>query len=597
MFPPLFSREAKRHGSRCDAFSGGGATYSSAFLARRRDQIGAKSRRLPARYARRRGVAFVYTALGLTVALMVAAVVVDVGLLYQRKAAMQRAADSAALAGAFALANSGGVNDAYGAYIAAGRMAARPENGGYTKVSSLPGSFTSQYVANVGNSKFIVTYPAKDEKGLVHDNWFKVTLSRPEPALFSGMWPLGRSELGVTASAIAIYDKSADLEIKGTGVYGVAPGPVNLSVFGPNGRYSYGDCYSTRFLNDGSPNPRYNSNGYDFRIDVPATQRQTSVEIFDPDCYNANNLVDATWRNGQAVAIDEMRTRTGQGTIKDATTTQYKLYYDNGTPLNKADDIVIGTRSWGGNNDGDSDMKWVDAFNFDRGDPRFQVPNGNFHLNVLSTDGSSENGFDLRAGPKREATTTYETERYVSSQLHFKGTLSSRYRGYAPNSNSGIYYDIPAGPYDFYDPVYSERQVPKTTPAPDWDSNNGTRIIAEGHLPINFNVSGTVKMALGKIPPGAGGGTLTITKFDTDINSQSITYTCDKLPGKSWPGTLSTDGTFAVDKIKIPDSYRALTEAGTWYAEYVAGDQDTSVWDMSYTGNGPGNPGNVRLIR
>ncbi len=540
---------------------------------------------LPARASRRRGVAFVYTALGLAVALMVSAVVIDVGLLYQRKAAMQRAADSAALAGAYSLANFG---SPYNAYVAAGKMAERPENGGYTKVSSLPGSFTSSYVANVGNSKFVVTYPAVDEQGTQRNNWFKVTLSRPQSALFGGMWPLNRKEYDVSASATALYETLAPLEIKGSGTYGVAPGPVNLSLFGPNGRYSYGDPYSTKLLNNGNVNPGYNPKGYDFRVNVPFSQKMTTLEIFDPDCYNANGAIDAS-----ATAIDELRTRTGNGTIADATTTQYTLYYDNGTS-DPNDDVLIGSRSWGGDGAA-TDMKWIEAFRFDRNDPKYR--NGNFRLNIKSTAGSSENGFDLRAGPVREETTTYTTERYVSGQTHFKGTLSQPYSGYAPNSNSGIYYNLPKGPYDFYDPIYSERQKPIVTPAPEWNPNNGTSIQAEGHLPINFNVSGTIKMTLGKVPPTAGGGELIIRKFDTDINSKSITYSCDKIPGKTWPGTLASDGTFATDTIRIPDSYRNLAESGTWYAEYVAGNQDTSVWDMSYTGNGPGKPGQIKLVR
>ena len=529
-----------------------------------------QTRRLPARYARRRGVAFVYTALGLAVALMVAAIVIDVGLLYQRKASMQRAADSAALAGAYSLANFG---SPYQAYVAAGKMAERPENGGFTKVNSLPGSFTSSYVANVGNSKFIVTYPATDEQGIQHNNWFKVTLSKPEPSLFGGMWPLNRKEYGVTASAIALYETLAPLEIKGTGTYGVAPGPVNLSVFGPEGRYSYGDPYSTKRLNDGSTNVRYNPNGYDFRVNIPTTIKDALVEIFDPDCYNANGSANAS-----ADAIDELRTpqtatkNSTEGKPVDATTTEYTLYYDNGT-ADTRDDVRIGNPiSWGGDpnsaRDKATDMQWAEAFKFNRDD----YGDGNFRLNIRSTAGSSENGFDLRAGPERKEITTYTTERYISG-YYYPQYFGTRY------------------------PYYSERQVPTTTPAPFWDPNNGTSIQAEGHLPINFNINGVTKMALGKVPPEAGGGELIITKFDTDINSQNITYTCDKLPGKSWPGTLTTDGTFTTDTIKIPDSYRQLAEAGTWYAEYVAGNQDTSVWDMSYTGNGPGRPGKIKLIR
>ena len=512
---------------------------------------------VPRHARRRRGVAFVYTALGLTVALMVSAIVVDVGMLYQRKASMQRAADSAALAGAYTLANFG---TSYDAYVSAGKMAERPENGGYTSVKTLPGSFTSNYVANVGKSKFTVTYPATDEMGLQHNNWFKVTLSRPEPALFSGMWPLNRKDLGVTASATALYDTLAPLEIDGTGTYGVAPGTVNLSVFGPNGRYSYGDCYSTMYLNDGrTPNPNYNPKGYDFIVNVPSNQRNTSIEIFDPDCYNKNGIVDASITAG---AIDEFRTQSGVGQngTRDATTTKYSLYWDHGTST-PSDDVLIGTRSWG--YDSTTDMQWIDAFRFDRNN----YVGGNFRLNVTSTAGSSENGFDLRAGPARDATTTYQDEQYIS--------------GYDKKGR----------------PIYSTRQVPVVTPAPNFNPSNGTSIQAEGHLPINFNISGTTKMTLGKVPPQAGGSDLIIRKFDTDINSQSIVYTCDKLPGKSWPGTLTTDGAFTTDTLRIPDSYRDLAESGTWYAEYVAGLQDTSVWDMSYTGNGPGKPGQIRLVR
>ena len=543
------------------------------------------------RRSRRRGVAFVYTVLGLAVALMVAAIVIDIGMLYQRKAVMQSAADSAALAGAYTLANFG---TPYQAYISAGRMAERPENGGFTKVSSLPGSFTSNYVANVGNSKFTVSHPATDEAGVQHNNWFKVTISRPESSLFGGMWPLNRSNYAISASATALYDTLAPLEIKGTGVYGVAPGPVNLSVFGPNGRYSYGDCYSTKFLNDGvTDNPNYNPKGYDFRVNVPMTQNNTSVEIFDPDCYNNNGSINAS-----ATSIDELRTRTGNGTTADATTTKYTLYWDKGT-ANTADDEIVGTsRTWGAKVAGgeDTDMKWVNAFEFNRQ----TYPTGNFRLNVTSISGSSENGFDLRAGPKREATTTYVTETYVSGYQTYTGFTFFRLKGTLP---SGTTYDIPPGNYTFVDPkdpIYSERQVPKVNPAPDWNPNNGTSIQAVGHLPINFNISGTVKMALGKVPPQAGGGELIIRKFDTDINSVSIKYTCDKITGPQdggWYGTLSTDGAFATDTIRIPDAYRNLADSGTWYAEYVAGDQDTSVWDMSYTGVGDGSPGKIKLVR
>ena len=555
---------------------------SSIFTFRRAPAL--QSRRLQHR-SRRRGVAFVYTALGLAVALMMAAVVIDIGMLYQRKAAMQSAADPAALAGAYTLANFG---EPYDAYLKAGEMAARPENGGYTAIAPIPGNTSKNYVAQLGGTKFDTVYPAYDETGAQRNNWFQVTLSRPQSSIFGGMWPLNIGSYGVSVTATALYETLAPLEIKGTGTYGVAPGPVNLSLFGPAGRYSYGDAYSTEFLDDGrTRNPKYNSKGYDFRVSVPRNQGSSTLDIFDPDCYNANGAINAS-----ATAIDELRTRNGNGTIKDATTTRYSLYFDNNT-AKTSDDVLIGSREWGADG-ADSDMKWVEAFEFNRQ----AYGNGNFRLNVKSTAGSSENGFDLRVGPKREETTTTETERYITGYRRYKGYASQR-TTFTLADGSKV--TVPRGSnYDFYDssdPIFATRDKTVTTPAPPWDPNNGTAIQAIGHLPINFNVDGTIRMKLGKVPPKAGGADLIIRKFDTDVKAQSIIYTCDLLPGQSWKGTLSTDGTFATDRIRIPKSYRDLTTAGTWYAEYVAGNQDTSVWDMSYNGVGDGSPGSIKLVR
>ena len=216
------------------------------------------------------------------------------------------------------------------------------------------------------------------------------------------------------------------------------------------------------------------------------------------------------------------------GSVANATTTKFTLYADNGTPNNPNDDTQITTQSWGA--DSAADDEWVNFMTTNRRN----YPGQNFRLNVRSTAGSSENGFDLRVGPKRLTSLTP------------------------------------------FDPL------------------NGTTIAADGHLPMNFNTSGTVNIALGTLPVEAAGGTLDIRKFDTDVGAKSITYTCSTLPGKSWSGTLSGDGTFATDTINVPTSY---TTAGVWYASYTAGTGDTSVWDMSYSNSGPGRPGTIKLIR
>ena len=85
-----------------------------------------------------------------------------------------------------------------------------------------------------------------------------------------------------------------------------------------------------------------------------------------------------------------------------------------------------------------------------------------FRINVQSIEGSSENGFNLRAGP-------------------------------------------PLGRRE------------------EFNDENGTHIAGSGRLPINFNTSGTVRVQLGNVPAGAT--QITVDKFDTDVDSKSVVYT------------------------------------------------------------------------
>lgn len=454
---------------------------------------------------RRRGVVAVYTAFFMTVLLGVAAIVVDMGSLYRKRIIAQKSVDAAALAGAWQLAH-------FQTKTYADTMA--------RYYASLPANGT--YLDSVNGATVTIEYPAADESGVLRNNWYRVTVRRPEKDLFASAF---RPTAAVAATATAIYTTLAPISIKGLGTYGTAPGPVNLSVFGPNGKYSYGDCYSTQYLDDGTTkNPNYNPNGYDFLITVPKNMGNTELEIFDPDCYNPNGPDSG---NGQ---VDEYRKQNGDtGTVADATITQYALYDDHGTPNNPNDDgAPLYVKSYGA--DPTTDGKWV---NFYTGD-RSLLPNSNFRLNVVSTGGSSENGFDLRIGPAHTASQAF-------------------------------------------------------------DPNNGTAIAADGHLPMNFNQSGSVKIALGTLPVEAAGGTVEIRKFDTDVGATSITYSCSSLPGYTFPaGTLATNGNFATDTLQVPTSY---TTAGVWYAQYNAGVGDTSVWDMSYSNAGPGRPGTIKLIR
>src|SRR5688500_17023187 len=92
---------------------------------------------------------------------------------------------------------------------------------------------------------------------------------------------------------------------------------------------------------------------------------------------------------------------------------------------------------------------------------RTSYPSGQFRLNVVTISGSSENGFNLRAGPRTD--------------VEFK---------------------------------------------PD----NGTSVTATGYVPMNFNGGGNTTITLGTVPQAAAGKPLTIKKFDTDIQSQRVDY-------------------------------------------------------------------------
>ena len=264
-------------------------------------------------------------------------------------------------------------------------------------------------------------------------------------------------------------------------------------------------------------------------LDVPNGFTDTVVEIFDPDCHNAGGERFVQ----QGVRVDELRKPYNQNqndaiVPSDITTTRYTLYWDPVGTGNPATLQMIDQKSYG--DDSTTDMKWVPSFTFNRAN----YPGGSFLLNTTSLSGSSENAFNLRAGPPRA---------------------------------TGI----------------------------DFDPNNGTDITADGFLPMNFNGSGLSTITLGEVPVAAAGKQLSIRKFDTDVGSLNVDYTYVAPDGSiSAPirGQLSTNGEFFTDDIPLPLSY----PGGTWRATYSAGANDTSVWEMSYTGGSPGKPGGIKLV-
>jgi hypothetical protein len=435
------------------------------------------------------------------VSIGMASLVVDVGFIQRERARMQRAVDAAALAGAKQLPNED---------MSLIRARDLAMNNGYT------------------NGQDSVSVDGVRNPDGMHPGWYQVEISKPVNYFLAPI--MGYNNGVITVHAAASYTSPLPLCISGSsGQYGTN-GIMNLSCFGPYGYYSYGDCYSTRWLNNGSPNPYYNEDGYNFMLEVKDDYfakngtNQIGVQIFDPDCYNVGNANDA----GPG-KVDEIRSAPSSPHPQPSSnynTTRYQLFAPDDTPADFSDDTLIAEATWTPSMKS-SDMLWVTPTGWSFNLASYGY--GKYRINVLSTNGSSENGFNLRAG----------------NPAHFDGT---------------------------------------------WFPNNGTEITALGNLPINFNTSGTVNIDLGYIPAEAAGYNVYVNKFDTDVGAKSVTY-YDEF-GHTWPGILSGDGTFKLDTLQIPDGYGG----GRLFAQYAAGLQDTSVWELYFDGRLDSGPADLRLV-
>ncbi len=465
--------------------------------------------------ARRRGVSLYLFVLAFPMMIGVLGIVIDLGNLYTKRAQAQRAADAAAIAGAMDSGVTGGDMFAKARQYAALNGYDDGVNGARVDVSS------------------VVTQG---------DTELQVTVSRREavyfaPILEGFLRAIGQSQSAAqfsrNVSAQGAARTRVSLPLGLGGVYGVADpsqSPVNNSVFGPYANYNFGDAYSVKYLQDGSPNPRYNTTGGvgEYTLNVTSEYLRKypgdiALQIYDPDCYNGANGYDE---------IRPPNTKINpKPTGPQETKTVYELYAPGAaTPL--------ATASYGA--DPTADGKWVtpNGFSFT------PTMAGAYKIKVRTTDGSSENGFQLRAGPASGA---------GKPDAEWNQTYGDK-GGTAPN-------DVALG------------------------------IDANDHLQLNFTQSGKVKFRLGYVPKNQAGKTISVNKFDVDVGSTSIVYSCDTIPDK-FTGTLPQpgDGVWSTDDIKVPDSYTG----GNWYAEYTAGRGDSSTWTLSGSG---GDGREVRLIR
>ena len=448
-----------------------------------------------------KGTSLVWLALTIFIVMGILAIVIDIGILQNYRVQMQTAADAAALAGARKLPYE---NNAYQAAI--DMMA-------FYDIKNGEGGVEVECVRNPDG---------------VHSSWYKVQITKTSELYFAPA-AFDTKIAKVQVSATASYISSLPLYISSSlSQYGTN-GIQNLSCFGPYSRYTYGDAYSTLYLDDGTDNSRYNPLGYNFLVNVKPdyfTKNGTNdivFQVFDPDCWNIGNAQDA----GPG-KVDEIRDSPPavHNPSSKYTSTRYQLFAPDSTPVNYDDDSLIAEAIWTPGMIA-SDMEWTTPTGWSLNLGVYGY--GSYRINVKTIGGSSENGFNLRAG--------------------------------SPEACYGT-----------------------------WFPNNGTEIMAIGVLPINFNQSGVIAIDLGYIPPEAGGSTVFVTKFDTDVGAKSILYS-DTL-GHTWSGTLAGNGTFKTDQLTIPSGY-----AGSKLkAEFTSGAQDTSSWSLAFDGQLSWLPGELRLI-
>lgn len=454
----------------------------------------------------RRAQALILVAFSIITLLGFFAMIVDVALAFYQKTRMQAACDFAALAAAVTL----------------------PTGSGFAQQAALKYANANGFGNGQGGT--VVSFQEIAAGARV-----RVTITRPYQPLVAQVVGMRQFQIGAIATAefIALAPMSIDGNDQMNNIQ-------SLGLFGPYAKYGNGDPFSVKYMDNGQLNSSYQADGWNFNITVPASfSGNMKVAIFDPDCGNVGGAVDAG-----AGKLDEMRDppsypngSPGKAAkpagYNRATETVYKLYKPDNTPNDYTDDVLVATYSirdpiLSGPNQ--TDMKWVSpsGFTIDTS----TLGKGTYRLNVQTVNGSSENGFLLRAG--------------------------------SPSMN-------------FENPALTPTHQPLVIEAP-------------GYLPLNLNTGGNITPTLGTLPPNPTVPmTVYINKFDTE-GSGGITY---KLPnGTTVNGTRAGSNSFAQDSFVIP----AGGLGGPIKANYNGNALDTSMWSMWFTGVLTGTNQRARLV-
>ena len=269
-----------------------------------------------------RGAALPFIAIILVLLLGMAAFAVDLGWIYLSSSRVQRAADSAALAGVIHLPGDiTGVNT----HTVNGAQA-----NGYD-VGTLNGNPTGSGGADTLNWSQL------------DDNRLEVDLSSSIPTYFLRV--LGFDAISIQRTATAEYIKPVPLGspdpcfgIGNSGIEGedCSPSPNQrfwAAVSGPYTNKFNGDAYSTRWWSSSGWSPPDNSNtefrtnGYYLGIEVPAGVSDLDIDVYDAGFYDRGSFSFETGDRAQ---------NTGGGAD-----THFQFYLFDQTPLDPTDNTAV----------------------------------------------------------------------------------------------------------------------------------------------------------------------------------------------------------------------------------------------------------------
>jgi len=580
------------------------------------------------RRRRESGQTIVALALVLGSLMIVCALVIDVGSTHRVRTETQYVCDAGALAG---IAELVATRDPALARAKALEICRR--NGyavgqnGVTKIEAL--AFNHQWWPEEDPSKIDVA----------NSDRYQVTIHRELPQYIANIIGIGRTGTQQKAVAATLGEVPIDTDFGSTVGF---PDRANLSQFGPDAPYTFGDSYSTKRLDNGAPNPTYSPIGYEYDVVVPSDLQASSgssfvrIELYDPDTINRGTHVvkqPSTQRdtNGDPTepeqgGLDEIRHPPPNGNAdtspaqfpRNSTQTEFRIYDRTGRLIvsaqyGPASNTPFWTHRQAPATDpintappvsGDRaraqvavDLRWgtPQGFEFDT-----SLWPGPYKIQVQTIAGSSENGYGMRLSTRRA---------------------------------SGVAYD---------------KAVHGVT------NSSALAIYGRGKVPINFSVGDVTKIPIGNVPSGAQ--QVMITNFDTDVGAQTVNFSMSsydattgqgKYPvlfpvaapsnpssppanyvrdaGNNWysttkPGSLSANGTWATSSFNMPDpvivprtdgngnlvfnAQGRITavdsrkfEGGDLEITYTAGSTDTSVWEVSFSGPPVQGQQHIVLIR